>query len=149
MKAREFQLKRDDPSWKKTAQDDVDSMRTGIMGYKGQVHYECAPCIDEWLGSLDTAIPRNRFFDMVAAHIDQQIHARYRLYPCNYIAADMLAEQNALTDFYTDEDKQRFLGYLNAQIDKIELCHKDVAFLQERMLTMYANPCRNWLSAKG
>ena len=61
----------------------------------------------------------------------------------------MLAEQNALTDFYTDEDKQRFLGYLNAQIDKIEIFHKDVAFLQERMLTMYANPCRNWLSAKG
>ena len=149
LKAREFQLKRDDPSWKKTAQDDVDSMRTGIMGYKGQVHYECAPCLDEWLGSLDTAIPRNRFFDMVAAHIDQQIHARYRLYPCNYIAADMLAEKNALTDFYTDEDKQRFLGYLNAQIDKIEICYKDVAFLQERMLTMYANPCRNWLSAKG
>jgi hypothetical protein len=43
LKAREFQLKRDVEGWKKSKQDDVDSMRTGIMGYKGHVHYHCAP----------------------------------------------------------------------------------------------------------
>jgi hypothetical protein len=31
---------------------------------------------------------------------------------------------------------------------KIELPNKDEAFLRERMLTMYANPVRNYLKAK-
>ena len=39
LKAAEFQLKRDVEGWKKSAADDVNSMRTGIMGYKGRVHY--------------------------------------------------------------------------------------------------------------
>ena len=39
LKAREFQLKRDVEGWKKSAMDDVVSMQTGIMGYKGMIHY--------------------------------------------------------------------------------------------------------------
>jgi len=30
---------------------------------------------------------------------------------------------------------------------KIDMPNKDEAFLHERMLTMYANPCRNYLAA--
>ena len=40
LKAKEFQLKRDNAGWKKSAEDDVVSMQTGIMGYKGRVHYQ-------------------------------------------------------------------------------------------------------------
>lgn len=43
LKAAEFQLKRDVEGWKKSAHDDVVSMQTGIMGYKGRVHYHYAP----------------------------------------------------------------------------------------------------------
>lgn len=39
LKAQEFQLKRDIAGWKKSAQDDVVSMQTGITGNKGRVHY--------------------------------------------------------------------------------------------------------------
>lgn len=49
LKAQEFQLKRDMKGWRKSAQDDVTSMKTGIMGYKGAIHYHCAPC---WMISL-------------------------------------------------------------------------------------------------
>jgi len=31
-------------------------------------------------------------------------------------------------------------------LDKINIPNKDVPFLRERMLTMYANPVRNYLS---
>lgn len=58
LKAKEFQCKRDNPAWKKTAQDDIDSMRTGIMGYKGEIHYHCAPCIDGWLDTLSVDMPK-------------------------------------------------------------------------------------------
>ena len=37
LKAQEFQQKRDNPSFKKSRQDDLDNMKTGIFGYKGRV----------------------------------------------------------------------------------------------------------------
>ena len=114
LKAREFQLKRDVPGWKKTRQDDVESMRTGIMGYKGRVHYHCAPCIDEWLDTLPPDMPKGELFDTVAAHIDSEIHRNYRLYPSNYIAADMLDGTSfAKEGKYTEADRQQFEAYLH------------------------------------
>ena len=148
LKAREFQLKRDNPEWKKSAQDDIESMRTGIMGYKGRIHYHCAPCLDAWLAEIDTAMPRNKLFDLIAAHLDREIHRLYRLYPCNYIAARLLDGDEGLKAHYTDADEQRFLAYIEQQIGKIHLEGKDPAYLRERMLTMYANPYRNWVKAQ-
>ena len=146
MKAAEFQLRRDVPGWKKTALDDVNSMRTGIMGYKGEVHYHCAPCIDGFLDNLSPDIPKTKVFDVIAEHIDKEIFRNYRLYPSNYIALDMLEGNEAHAGRYTAEDKAVFEKYLQGQIARIDIPNKDETFLRERMLTMYANPARNSLA---
>lgn len=146
LKAAEFQLKRDVPGWKKTALDDVNSMRTGIMGYKGEVHYHCAPCIDGFLDNLSPDIPKTKVFDVIAEHIDKEIFRNYRLYPSNYIALDMLEGNEAHAGRYTAENKAAFEKYLHGQIARIDIPNKDEAFLRERMLTMYANPARNSLA---
>lgn len=146
LKAAEFQLRRDVPGWKKTALDDVNSMRTGIMGYKGGVHYHCAPCIDGFLDNLSPDIPKAKVFDIIAEHIDKEIFRNYRLYPSNYIALDMLEGNEAHAGRYTAEDKAAFEKYLQGQIARIDIPNKDEAFLRERMLTMYANPARNSLA---
>lgn len=146
LKAAEFQLRRDVPGWKKTALDDVNSMRTGIMGYKGEVHYHCAPCIDGFLDNLSPDIPKSKVFDVIAEHIDKEIFKNYRLYPSNYIALDMLEGNEAHAGRYTAEDKAAFEKYLQGQIARIDIPNKDEAFLRERMLTMYANPARNSLA---
>lgn len=146
LKAAEFQLRRDVPGWKKTALDDVNSMRTGIMGYKGEVHYHCAPCIDGFLDNLSPDIPKSKVFDVIAEHIDKEIFRNYRLYPSNYIALDMLEGNEAHAGRYTADDKAAFEKYLQGQIARIDIPNKDEAFLRERMLTMYANPARNCLA---
>ena len=146
LKAAEFQLRRDVPGWKKTALDDVNSMRTGIMGYKGEVHYHCAPCIDGFLDNLSPDIPKTKVFDVIAEHIDMEIFRNYRLYPSNYIALDMLEGNEAHAGRYTADDKAAFEKYLQGQIARIDIPNKDEAFLRERMLTMYANPARNSLA---
>ena len=146
LKAAEFQLRRDVPGWKKTALDDVNSMRTGIMGYKGGVHYHCAPCIDGFLDNLSPDIPKTKVFDVIAEHIDKEIFRNYRLYPSNYIALDMLEGNEAHAGRYTAEDKAVFEKYLQGQIARIDIPNKDEALLRERMLTMYANPARNSLA---
>lgn len=143
LKAQEFQLKRDIADWKKGPMDDVVSMQTGIMGYKGHIHYEAAPCIDAWLDTLDPDMPKADFFKAVATHIDEEVFRRYRLYPSNYVALDELEGTTAHADRYTAEQKAQFDGYIAQQIAKIQLPNKDEAFLRERLLTMYANPARN------
>ena len=141
LKAKEFQLKRDVEGWKKTKQDDVLSMQTGIMGYKGGVHYHCAPCIDEWLDTLPADMPKGELFDTIAAHIDSELHRHYRIYPTNRAAARLLGDDVECPQ----ADIDAFEHYLEGQMAKIELPQKDDAFLRERILTMYANPLRNYL----
>ena len=148
LKAKEFQQKRDHAEWKKGPTDDLVSMQTGIFGYKGHVHYHAAPCLDEYLDSLDPDMPKQDIYNKVAAYIDQQIHCNYRLYPGNYVALDMLEETEAYTDQYTAEDKAKFEKYIQGQLAKIDLPNKDEAYLKERLLTMYANPVRNNLAAQ-
>lgn len=147
LKAREFQLKRDIEGWKKTRQDDVESMRTGIMGYKGQIHYHCAPCIDSFLDTLSADMPKGEVFAAVAQHIDKCIHANYRLYPNNFIALDKLNGNEEHADRYTADDKARFEQYISGQLAKIDIPGKDEQFLMTRMLEMYANPAINHLKA--
>ena len=143
LKAQEFQLKRDIADWKKGPMDDVVSMQTGIMGYKGHIHYDAAPCIDAWLDTLDPDMPKADFFKAVATHIDEEVFRRYRLYPSNYVALDELEGTTAHADRYTAEQKAQFDGYIAQQMAKIQLPDKDEAFLRERLLTMYANQARN------
>lgn len=146
LKAQEFQQKRDNPAFKKSRQDDLDNMKTGIFGYKGRVHYHCGTPINQWLSELD-GLPRNEYFQQLSKRIDQEIHSGYRLYPCNYIALDQLEGTSAHTDQYTAKDVERFEKYLAGQLAKINIPNKDEAFLRERMLTMYANPVRNYINA--
>ena len=147
LKAQEFQQKRDNPSFKKSRQDDLDNMKTGIFGYKGRVHYHCGTPINQWLDELKD-LPRNEFFATLSQRMDNEIHRGYRLYPCNYIALDLLTNTKNFSNHYTDADMQRFEQYLAGQMAKITLPNKDEAYLRERLLTMYANPVRNQLSAK-
>jgi hypothetical protein len=148
LKAQEFQQKRDDPNFKKSRQDDLDNMKTGIFGYKGRVRYTCAAPIITWIDELND-LPRTEWFKALAERMDQEIYRGYTLYPCNYIALDELEGTQAHADQYSDDDKNRFEQYLTGQLAKIQLPNKDEAFLRERMLTMYANPLRNNQTATG
>lgn len=143
LKAAELQARRDNPSWQKGPMDDVTSMQTGIMGYKGYIHYQCADCIDSYLDTIPADTPKTELFRLIADHIDRQIFAGYRLYPNNYVALDLLHGDSAHADHYTAEDKAQFEAYLKGQLDKIEMEGKDNAYLREQMLKMYANPAIN------
>ena len=116
------------------------------------ISYEFDPCdylkAQEFQQKRDNpALPRNEYFQQLSKRIDQEIHSGYRLYPCNYIALDQLEGTSAHTDQYTAKDVERFEKYLAGQLAKISIPNKDEAFLRERMLTMYANPVRNYINA--
>lgn len=147
LKAAEFQLKRDIEGWKKSKQDDVLSMQTGIMGFKGAIHYHCAPAIDDYLEQIPADTPKGDIFKVVASHIDKCIHSNYRLYPNNVAALDIL--EGTSHGGYSESEKATFEQYIAKQLSKtVDMLNKlgitpDKPFLRERMLTMYANPARN------
>lgn len=147
LKAREYQLRRDVPFWKKAPGDDLESMATGIKGYKGHVHYHCAPCIDDWLQTVDQDQPRNKMFDEIAAHIDQEIHRGYHLYAQNYVALDMIQNTRMYEEHYTQEEYDQFEEYVASRLALIDIDHKDEQFLRRCLLTQYAYPTRNYITA--
>lgn len=147
LKAQELQLRRDVPGWKKGPKDDIISMQTGILGYKGHIHYHCAPCIDQWLQSLDPDMPKADLFAAVTRHIDSEIHRGYRLYPSNYVALDMLEGRNEPGEHYTSEERAAFEHYLQQQLAKVSIPEPDHDFLRRTLLTMYANPAINQAKA--
>ncbi|WP_300550141.1 acyltransferase, partial [uncultured Bacteroides sp.] len=62
LKAQEFQLKRDVEGYKKTTHDDLINMQTGLFGYKGRVHFQVAPCLNDELQGLDRLLPKPELF---------------------------------------------------------------------------------------
>ena len=157
LKAKEFQQRRDIPDFKKSKADDLASMQTGIFGAKGHIHFAAAPCIDEWLDTLDPATPKLEIFPLIARHIDQEIHRNFRLYPSNLIAAALLTSSSASSvssGRFTPADLSAFEDYLQQRIAlaanalQAEGLQPDPAFLRERLLTMYANPVFNQEKAK-
>ena len=147
LKAREFQLKRDIEGYKKTTQDDLINMQTGLFGYKGKVHFQVAACINDELEQIDRSLPKPELFAAISACIDQRIYRNYRMYPGNYVAYDWLNVTTEFTGIYSQEEKQQFVGYIEQQLGKIEIPNKDEAFLREKLLLMYANPLINHLAA--
>ena len=143
LKAKEMQQKRDTPDFKKSAQDDVLSMQTGIVGYKGGIHYHCAQCIDGFLEGLERDMPKGDLFAAVAQHIDQEIYRNYRIYPGNRVALYLLTGEKGGDNAFTAEEQATFEKYLEGQMAKITLPQKDETFLRQRMLEMYANPLIN------
>ena len=147
LKAQEFQLKRDVEGYKKSTQDDLLNMKTGLFGFKGRVHFQVAELINDDLLKLDASLPKTELFACVSALIDRKIHANYRLYPGNYVACDLLDGTTTFAGNYSAEEKQTFEDYIAGQLDKISIPNKDVEFLREKLLVMYANPVINYLAA--
>lgn len=145
LKAKEFQQKRDNPDFVKSQHDDLLNMETGILSYKGRVHFTLTSPINEQLSKLDPEMDKNELISTIAGIIDREIYKHYRFYPCNYVAYDMLTGTRRFSGHYGAKDKKLFEDYLQGQLDKIVLPNKDEAFLRMKILEMYTNPLKNHL----
>jgi len=146
LKAKEFQQKRDNPDFKKTQRDDLLNMEIGILGNKGNVVFRFGKCINPELEKITTPDKRLQP-ELTAKIIDKEIHSNYEIFPCNYIAHDLLHNENRFEDKYTPQQTEDFKNYLNAQIKKIDLDYIDHDFVWEKMLEMYSNTLKNHLTA--
>ena len=149
LKVREFLLRRRNPDFRKSQRDDLFSMETGILRQKGRVHFHIGKCInDEPAASAGSK--RAEVVHKACSIIDRSIHSGYRIFPCNYIAYDEINGTNKYADMYTVEDVDVFDRYIETQLSKVEepdITPDEQVFMRQMMLTMYANPLRNQISA--
>ena len=154
LKAREFLLKSHDPEYCKTQRDDLLSMETGMLGYKGRVNISVGDAINNRIGQeLPVDAPRSQVLKAACRIIDHTIHSSYHIYPINYIAYDHVGETPRWSHIYTPEDKRRADEYWSRQLDKLEnkeqFTRDDFDYMRRMMWIMYANPLINKLKATG
>lgn len=150
LKAREFLLRRRDPQFKKSQRDDLFSMETGILKFKGRVMFRVGECINDELMRFqsDTRLDVIR---EACRLIDRSIHCGYEIYPGNYIAYDETYGTSEFTHRYTQADVERFDAYIQGQLDKVEaedVTPEERDYMRQMMLAMYANPLKNKLAAQ-
>mgnify|MGYP002624143843 CR=1 FL=1 len=151
LKAKEFLMKTKNPNFKKSPDDDLISMKTGISDYKGHVHVAFTPCINDQLDRIPEDLDRLLAQQRVCNIIDNAIHSNYKIFKTNYMAHDMLFGKEEFAQEYTAEEKSGFKDYLNSQIDKtdIKLSDMDRNYMFKTMLEMYSNPLTNQIEALG
>ncbi|MCH5224013.1 MAG: acyltransferase [Muribaculaceae bacterium] len=150
LKAREFLLKKRNPEFKKSQRDDLFSMETGLLQYKGKVHFQLTPRINSKLDEIGEFPDNNKSAHHVGCLIDQAIHRSYQIFEVNYIAFDILHDTKRFESKYTPEKKEETINYFNSQLDKVDLpdiTSEERDYMWEMMLTMYSNPLRNKLKA--
>ncbi len=147
LKAQEFQLKRDDPEYKKSQANDLKNMETGLLGFKGRIHFRFAKPINDRLDEYCAGCDKQQTVLRIASLIDREIHYNYEIYPVNYIAYDLVNNSHRFEDKYTIDDREKFIRYVDEQIDKIRMENKDYAFLKKKIWEMYSNILRNYLAA--
>ncbi len=148
LKAAEFQLKRDNPEWKRSKSDDVFSMVTGMRGYKGRITYTFTRELNSIFDTYPWLNDKNAQVNCVCETIDALLHGAMVLYPINYVAYDIKYQVDTYRQCYTEAEQTAAMNYLNGQLAKIDIPNRDEAFLWDMLLTMYSNPVKNKETAK-
>lgn len=130
--------------YRKASGEDTRSILTGIFAPKGRTHFSlCKPISVEEIQSVQ-GNP-----DQMAALMDSRINAAFRLWPNNYVAADLQDGTSDRADRYTPEDRQRFLAYLEQQLAAADQAAHDGGYsldleaVRRVLLGIYANPVKN------
>lgn len=136
-----------DPTYKKPMDEDVRHILMGVMGRKGRVHIHFGTPLGEAEAADMDALPTpKQQLDCLARYLDRQIHSGYALRPINYFAYDLLSGGSTYERQYSAEDTDALAAYFDTRIAQLP----DVQRTQGRdyLLAMYANPVRNFQSAK-
>ncbi|WP_298527439.1 1-acyl-sn-glycerol-3-phosphate acyltransferase [uncultured Christiangramia sp.] len=141
LKMPEVLAKRMQEEYKKSANEDFNSIMQGAMGQKGRIRLNAGDVITsedlDYIREQNLSV--NDQLQAVSKLIDRAIHKNYKLWPSNYIACDLLRNEERFTDKYTEKEKRQFDRRVSRRVDI-----KNPLALNSYLL-MYANPVINKL----
>jgi glycerol-3-phosphate O-acyltransferase len=133
--------KKEREGYVKTQADDLKSMAFGLTRPKGRVHFAFGEPIDAQLDEIAKYDNPQESIQKLAEQIDACIYRNYKLWPYNYLAADMLScgiQKNGDID---DASKEKFAELLD---DMVKTIGEGDADCQKKLfMQMYANPLLN------
>ena len=120
--------------------EDLNSIITGLLQPKGNVHFElCEPISVAELVAFER-LTNNEYHKAVARLLDRRINTAYRLYPNNYIAHDIRFGNTKYQDLYTPQQRQAFIKRMD-KLERFDTC--DLEQLRDIFLGIYSNPIDN------
>ena len=111
VKANELLMKEEFGSYEKEAGEDYQSAMKGLTGHKGRINIAVGEGLTQRLGALENVDQRNEQVRLLSAEIDRQMHSRYKLWPTNYIAYDLLNGGNEFSEHYNRIQRITFSNY--------------------------------------
>jgi hypothetical protein len=148
LKTQEFISKRNDPNYKKSFEQDLQSMLWGLMGNKGHLHFHFDQPLDDELESVHTIDNKKEQLEMLAKIIDKSIHRNFRLHPVNYVAYDLKQQTNSFLDKqYSAADWDKYSKMFADKMKNLKIKEEDARLANDYLLGIYANPVINALKA--
>ena len=139
LKARESAIS-EHTVYQKKPGEDFESIKQGIFGSKGRIALTIGVPIDQELDTIPENLSNNDKLQYVCQFIDKQIYRNYVLFPNNYIAHDLLHQNDEYHEHYTEDEKTAFEQYLQMK-SRIEDVSEDK--MRENLLKIYATPVDN------
>ena len=128
----------DDRNQEKQKNEDFLNIMTGVSGQKKRIHLHFGKIEDEIYTDIENSVSNsNKQIKDLAEVLTKKIVEGYKLWPSNYIAADLLKNGTIYSKYYTEKEKQFFIKRMNLSIVKDNSC------MNQALLEMYANPVFN------
>ncbi len=140
-KVEELLKRKHDSNFAKTQQDDIQSMAGGVMQPKGRVHFGFGNPLNIRIEELTANKNNNEAIQSIVEFINRRIYANYKLWPNNYIAADLLSNTNNYKGNYSKDEKFEFENRMKIELKTLPF---DLAESRNMYLSMYANPIINY-----
>lgn len=138
LKARELAIS-EQQVYEKKPGEDFESIKQGLFGKKGRVSLTIGKVINDELDAIPENLLNKEKIEVVCDIVDKQIYANYKLFPNNYIAYDLLYNSCCFEDQYSENEKDRFITYLNTQSQCPDVSAEKMRY---NLLQIYANPVK-------
>ena len=142
LKMPEVLAKRMKEEYKKSANEDFNSIMQGALGQKGRISLSAGKVLSkekiQKIREQDLSI--NEQLKALGTLIDQAIYRNFKLWPANYIAYDLVNNETRFADHYSEKEKRQFERRISRRVDV-----KNSLALNSYLL-MYANPVINKMS---
>lgn len=138
-KAREILIKKTTGEYKKKESEDMHSILTGIRQWKGDIHLCVGKPLSDNEISRASWYEKNDRYQAIRHILDERIINGYKLWKTNYMGYDLMTGGNKFSEFYTEEDLDKFKKYTEHKLSRAER-KLDKDELRDIFWHIYGNP---------
>ena len=138
LKAREMVISRK-RKYVKAEGEDFNSIMTGIMQKKGNIHLNIGKPLTSEEISEAAKCDKNDRYQLIRHAVDVRVIEGYKLWKNNYVAYDLANQSYKYSHLYEPDDVEQFVAYMQKQLDTVEpgINRED---LRRIFIDIYANP---------